>query len=174
MDVCRIIAQSLIELYRNRQPWFTMIFWLCRDLCNNFKYWVGIVHLVLFLPNLKQLVRDVHFVLMLVYLLTFLVLWFPLRFLLNNDAQFVLPPVVCSRALVLFMLFVLACVTYVLTTPVAWWCLIRSRNCLLLTVPIFLDFCVVFCLPNAASFSGLWHGFFLSIVYLSFIYFHCR
>jgi hypothetical protein len=104
----------------------------------------------------------------------FLVLWFPLRFLLNNDAHCVLPPVVCSRALVLFMLFVFACVTYVLTTPVTWGCLIRSRNCLLLTVPIVLDFCVVFCLPNAASFSGLWHGFFLSIVYLSFIYFNCR
>jgi hypothetical protein len=89
----------------------------------------------------------------------FLVLWFPLRFLLNNDAQFVLPPVVCSRAHVLFMLFVFACVTYVLTTPVTWGCLIRSSDCLHLTVPIFLDFCVVFCLPNVASFSELRHGF---------------
>ena len=55
MDVCRIIAQPFIELYRNHQPWLTMMFWLCRDLGNNFKQWVRIIHLVLFLPNLMTL-----------------------------------------------------------------------------------------------------------------------
>ena len=52
-------------------------------------------------PRFSSMVRVVHFVLLVVF-----VLWYRLRFPHKNDVRFVFTPVVCRMVHVLFMLFV--------------------------------------------------------------------